>query len=168
VPVLEDGDLVLFESGAICEYLCETYDPDGLWRRPGGPERTDWLRWLHFAETIGQHVAALAQQHIVIWQDADRSPVVMKIEARRLERTYAVLEAALAGRAYLLRSGFSAVDTGVGYSLYAARHFAPLEPWPNLAAYVTRLSARPAFRASLPPDGAALIFAQPFYAAGRD
>ena len=34
VPLLEDGELRLHESGAICEYLCETYDTRHLWRAP--------------------------------------------------------------------------------------------------------------------------------------
>ena len=55
VPALEiDGD-VMFETGAITEYLCERFPEAGLGRAPGSAERRDWLVWVHFSETISQH-----------------------------------------------------------------------------------------------------------------
>ncbi len=165
VPCMIDGEITLFESGAICEYLCEQYDPGMLWRWPGHVDRPAWLQWLHYAETIAVHVANLTQQHIAIYEDKDRSPLVMKLETRRLEKALEVVDRALEGQPYLLRSGFSAVDTGVGYSVYAAQHFVRLEVFPNVAAYLKRISGRAAFRASLPPEGARLIYTRPFYAA---
>lgn len=123
-----------------------------------------WLQWLHFSETIGQHLATLTQQHIGLWDDADRSPVVMKIEAKRLARTLVVVEGALAGRDYLLQSGFSAVDIAIGYAVWIARRFADLDEFPAVRQYLAVCSGRPAFQASLPPDGAALIYDKPFYA----
>ncbi|MEO0912065.1 MAG: glutathione S-transferase family protein [Pseudomonadota bacterium] len=164
VPCFVDGEIRLFESGAICEYLCEQYDPGLLWRWPGHEERAEWLQWLHYAETIAVHVANLTQQHIVIREDKDRSPLVMKLEARRLAKALALIEAALEGRRYLLSSGFSAVDTGVGYSVYAAQHFVDLERFPNVAGYLQRSSGRAAFRKALPPEGATHLYRKPFYA----
>ena len=163
VPCLEDGELQLFESGAICEYLCEHYDTRGLWRAPDHAERTEWLQWLHFAETVAVHGAALTQQHIVIYEDKDRSPLLMELEARRLEKALAVLDRALDGREYLLASGFSAVDTGVGYSVYVARYFVDLSCFPNLSTYFSRLQNRPTFHASVPQNGDAGIYLRPFY-----
>src|SRR6056300_694797 len=57
VPCLVDGDTRVFESGAIIQYLGERYDsetnPCGrLHRALGEQERTDWLVWLHYAETM--------------------------------------------------------------------------------------------------------------------
>lgn len=167
VPVLTDGALTLFESGAICEYLCEQYDPGMLWRWPGHEERAEWLQWLHYAETVAVHLANLTQQHIVIRDDKDRSPLVMKLEARRLEKALGVIDVALRDRQYLLRGGFSAVDTGVGYSAHTARHFVDLTAFPDLARYLERIGGRAAFRRSLPPDGTVGIYAKPFYAVPR-
>ena len=61
VPALEIDDLILHESGAIAEYLCERFPLAGLGRGPGDPDRAAWLNWIHFAETISQHTAALTQ-----------------------------------------------------------------------------------------------------------
>ena len=162
VPSLELDGAVLFETGAIAEVLCERFSPEGLGRMPGHPERAEWLTWVHFAETVAQHAAALTQQHVVLRDDAMRSPVLMKIEARRLEKCYAALEARLDGRDHLLASGFTAADVGVGQAVYMARHFARLDGFPATSAWYGRIAERPAFEASLPGDGPRL-YARPFY-----
>lgn len=149
VPCLVDGDVTLFESGAICQYLCERYDSTGaLHRAPGHPERNAWLQWLHYAETVAVHGAALVQQQVFV-APADRSLVVIKLESRRLRKALEVLEQALGAQEYLLPSGFSAVDTAVGYSVHLARELIGIEALPALAAYYARLAARPAFRRAL-------------------
>ena len=98
VPSLEIDGQVIFETGAITQVLCEQFSPDGLGRSPGTAERADWLIWVHFAETISQHSAALTQQHVALYDDTMRSPIVMRLEAKRLEKCYAAVEARLRGR----------------------------------------------------------------------
>jgi len=161
VPCMVDDDLVLFETGAITQYLCEKYPDTGLGRPLGDPERPEWLQWLHYAETIAVHGATLTQQHIVIYEDKDRSPLLMKLERRRLEKTLEVLDNMLADRQYMLKSGFSAIDTNIGYSVHIARFFIHLKAFPNLAAYYERISERPAFKLSLPDHP--VIYQKPFY-----
>lgn len=159
VPTLEIDDVVLTESGAIAEYLCERFPQVGLGREPDHAERAMWLNWIHFAETISQHVAALTQQHIALYDDSMRSPIVMKLEAKRLARTLATVEQRLEG-AYLL-SGFSAADIGVGQAVYMARHFVTLDDVPRVAAWFARLEARAAYQRSLPKGPG--LYARVFY-----
>lgn len=158
VPCLEDhsGDqpITLFESGAIAEYLCETYDAQQLWRAPGDPERAEWLQWLHYAETITVHAASLTQQAIAIYDPALRSATVRKLETRRLEKAIQVLEIHLADREYLLESGFSAVDVGIGYSLHVGGLFTDISVFPAVNRYYQRLTQREAFKHSLPAKDA--------------
>lgn len=163
VPALEIDGRVIWESGAITEVLCEKFPEAGLGRAPGEAERADWLIWVHFAETLSQHGAALTQQHIALYDDAMRSPIVMRLEAKRLEKCYAAVEARLAGRDHLLDGGFSAADISVGQAVYMTRHFAPVEPFAEMAAWYARITARPAFRAALPPEGAELLYRREFY-----
>lgn len=164
VPALRDGDVVLSESGAICEYLCEQYDPGMLWRWPGHAERAAWLQWLHFTETMGQHLANLTQAHIAIRPPEARPQIIMKLEARRLEKTLELVDSALETRPYLLAGGFSAVDTGIGTNLYIAQHFVDLSRYPALSAYFDRIRGRAAFRKSCPDAGDPRIYTRPFYA----
>jgi glutathione S-transferase len=156
VPCLVDGDFRLFESGAIAEYLCERYPESGLGRPAGHAERYEWLQWIHYSETIAVHAASLVQQRFFI-AAAERSAVVAKLEGRRLEKAVQVLEPSLIDRDSLLRSGFSAADIGVGYSLHLADRLIDLTKFPNVARYLEALRARSAFRASLPPGSAHAI-----------
>lgn len=164
VPALEIDGQVVWESGAITEYLCERFPAAGLGRAAGDSERADWLIWVHFAETISQHSAALTQQHVALYDDTMRSPIVMRLEAKRLEKCYSAVEGRLQDRDYLLAAGFSAADISVGQAVYMARHFARIEPFERLAGWYARITARAGFRASLPPDGSRL-YTREFYPA---
>lgn len=156
VPALEIEGRPMFETGAITEYLCERFSPDELGRKAGSPERMAWLVWVHFAETISQHAAALTQQHVALYEDEMRSAIVMKLEAARLAKCYDAIEARLSeseeNRDYLLSSGFSAADISVGQAVYMARHFAKLDNHPAVAQWFNLITVRPAFQASLPTD----------------
>jgi glutathione S-transferase len=145
VPCLVDGDISLIESGAICQYLCETYDDGRLHRAAGHAERNEWLQWLHYAETVAVHGASLVQQQVFIAPEK-RSDVVIKLESRRLEKALEVLDRHLENRDYLLESGFTAVDTAVAYSVHLGYDMHEITGLDNLAAYYARCSERPAFQ----------------------
>lgn len=163
VPALEiDGD-IMFETGAITEYLCERFPDSGMGRAPGDVDRRDWLIWVHFAETISQHTAALTQQHVAIYPPEKRSPLVTRLESKRLAKTFGALEARLTGRTYLLDSGFSAADVSVGQAVYMGQRFARLDPFPALSEWWARVTARPAFALSLPKPGEARLYPAEFY-----
>lgn len=169
VPALEIEGERMFESGAIMEYLCEKFPERGLGRLPGDMDRMAWLVWLHFAETISQHVAILTQQHIMLYEDHMRSPTVMQLEARRLAKCYDAIEARLStpveNRDYLLTGGFSACDIAVGQAVYMARHFASLDGFVETSKWYDRITDREGFRAALPGPDSALIYGRPFYEA---
>jgi glutathione S-transferase len=153
VPCLVDGDTRVFESGAIIQYLGEHYDDDAnqcgrLHRAPGDRERTDWLIWLHYAETMAVHGASLVQQRVFVGKE-NRSPVVQKLESKRLIKSLEVVDAAVAQHPYLLPSGFSAVDIAVGYSVHLATSFVDFTHLTHVSRYYETLRARPAFQRSL-------------------
>ena len=166
VPAMEIEGERMFETAAITQYLCERFSPDKLGTTPDSPDRMAWLIWVNFAETISQHVAALTQQHIMLYDDAMRSPVVMKLEAARIKKCYAAIEARLStpveNRDYLLTAGFSACDISVGQAVYLAQYFARLDAHPVVAAWYARISERPAFQASLPGE-ADRLYTRAFY-----
>ena len=49
-PAFVDGDVAMFESGAILEYVLERYGKGRLAPAPGTPQRAAFLQWVHFAE----------------------------------------------------------------------------------------------------------------------
>lgn len=165
VPSLEIEGERMFETGAIAEYLCERFSPDRLGRMPGAPDRMAWLVWIHFAETISQHCAALTQQHVALRDDSMRSPIVMKLEAARIVKCYDAIEARLGEgiiqQDYLLMSSFTAADICVGQAVYMAQFFAKLDQHPNVAAWYARITDRASFRSSMPKG--VPLFERKFY-----
>lgn len=164
VPALKHNGMTLIETGAICQHLCETFSPEELGRMPSHPERAEWLQWLHYSETMAVHGANLVQQYIVLQDESLRSPIIQKLERKRLQKSVGVIEYQLDERQYLLSSGFSAVDIAVGYSLHLARRFISLLDFPQVETYYQRLAKRPAFLKSLPQSSDELrIFSRTLY-----
>jgi glutathione S-transferase len=149
IPAMKDADLTMFESGAICEYLCEKYDSP-LYRAPGHSERAHWLQWIHYAETLLVHGQNLVQQYVFV-SEAERSPAVINLESRRIGKGLDMLDEILAKHDWILPSGFSGADTSLGFSVYFVTAFVELDAHPNVQAYYDRIWARPAFQKSLPP-----------------
>ncbi len=84
--------------------------------------------------------------------EAERSPVVINLESRRIGKGLDMLEDILAKHDYILPSGFSGADTSLGFSIYFITAFVELDQHPNVQAYLDRIMARPAFKKSM-PDG---------------
>lgn len=163
VPALRVDDLILYESGAICQHLSETYSPNVLGRSCDHSDRAQWLQWLHYSETMAVHAASLTQQHIVIQEAQLRSNTVQKLERRRLQKSLEVVENHLEDKEYLLNSGFSTADIAVGYSIHLAGYFVDLETYSNLPRYYHQLRRREAFLRSMPNDDDALRIFQRTY-----
>ena len=163
VPVLEVDGQVLFESGAITEYLCETRPEHGLAPALGDAERARFLTWLHYAETVGVLIQNLNLQQVFLPDPAMRSPTVIGIEVKRLAISLKPLERVLAEQDYLLTSGFSAADTMMGFTLESARHYVHFDRFPNLTGYKARIEARPAYQRALEAEGLQQFYDREFY-----
>ncbi|WP_281968123.1 glutathione S-transferase family protein [Roseovarius nanhaiticus] len=165
VPALEIEGERMFESGAMVEYLCERFPERGMGRPPGAMDRMAWLVWVHFAETVSQHVAALTLQHIVLGDEA--SDAVCRFERARLRECYDAIEARLStpveNRDYLLTGGYSAADICVGQAVYMARHFVRTDDYPELSAWFERITERQSYLDALPGPEASRMFQQDFY-----
>ncbi|WP_270729668.1 glutathione S-transferase family protein [Shimia sp. Alg240-R146] len=164
VPALEIDGRVLFESGAIVQYLCETRTGHDLMPAIDSAERADWLQWLHYPETLGAGIQNLNMQHLFLPKDWMKSPTVMGIETKRLAIALKAVEGALTdGRDYLLSSGFSAADVMMGFTLDSARRYVRFDNYPQTAAYLARLKAREAYIAAEAAEGPQQFYTQDFY-----
>lgn len=146
-PTIEDGDLVMSESGAIIEYLLEKYGEGRLAPAPATPERGRYLQWLHFSEST-----AFAPIGVVVWltvyrDDAGDHPGLVKDAQGRVASVLTVIEKELDQHTFLGGDVFTAADIMMGFTLVAAQTVGLLdERFPNLQAYIARLAARPAFQ----------------------
>jgi len=145
VPALSDGDMTMFESGAMVEYILERYGNGRLAPAVGHGDRPAYLQWLHFAEST-----AFAPVSVVVWmklyrQDAEQNAAIIADAQVRAAVAFEFLEKHMGDHDYLLPSGFSAADIMMGFTLNAARAFGIIdEKFAKLDAYSKRLAARPA------------------------
>ncbi|MEQ9639958.1 MAG: glutathione S-transferase family protein [Alphaproteobacteria bacterium] len=150
LPTIEDGDVVMAESGAIIEYLLETYGEGRLAPPPGSPARAAYLQWFHFAEST-----AFPPMGIVVWltvyrTDAAKHPEVIADATIRAQAGLDQVEKALAGNDYILGPTFTAADIMLGFTLYAAQILNLMDARQvNIAAYLQRLMARPALQKAM-------------------
>jgi glutathione S-transferase len=145
IPLIEDGDLRLFESGAIVLYLAER-SPVLLPTRQ--PDRAHVMQWMFAAlNTIELPVMRLAMLDLFYAEERwakDERPTAVQFVQWRL----AQLAAALGGREHLV-GAFSAADILMSHVLKILRNTDLLEEQPTLVAYRERCEARPAHRKAL-------------------
>jgi glutathione S-transferase len=146
-PVLTDGEVTIFESGAIVEYVLERHGGGRLAPPVGSPLRGAFLQWLHFAEATAFPPLGTIVWHTFYKGDAERIPSVIDDARTRARASLGVVDKALAGNDYLLGRDFSGADVMMGFTLVAAKTLGALDAdLTNLAAYLARLEARPAFQ----------------------
>jgi glutathione S-transferase len=152
-PTIDDDGFILFESGAIIEYLLEKYGDATLIPPPGTREKGEWLQWMHFADAT-----AFAPIGIVIWlsiyrDDAAQHPALIEDARQRAHSAFDLLAGRLADRPWILGERFSAADIMLGFTLLAARLLGIVAADSTLGRYLERLEARPAFRKALDKTG---------------
>jgi len=151
VPALADGELKLFESGAILLYLGNRYGAaKGLWPEPKGQPHADAVCWTVWAMTeIGNYMMQTLYHGLdspVSYKPEDRSKAAAAYNRAQLDRLLDTLETRLEGRDYLM-GGFSLVDVGVAsWLLLGTQLGLPLEGRPRVAAWCKRCGERPAFK----------------------
>lgn len=147
VPVLIDGDLTMFESGAMVQYLLDRYGDGALQPRHGTPEHALYLQWSWFAEATYSRPIGEVVNHRRAFGDAAQPDVIEEMAGRAALASQAVSDA-LAERPFLLGDTFSAADIMMGYTvMLAAEMLKQTLPEP-LARYWTSLQAREAFIAA--------------------
>ena len=149
VPVLDDGDVTIFESGAIVEYVMARYGDGGLKPAVDAPEFPEYLQWFHYCEGMVMPPINTIMVHSVLLPPDRRDPKVLAQAQRLLSLDVALVEPALEGRDYLI-GDFSAADIMLGHSIFMANRLGQVsDDMPNVKAYVGRIEARPAFQTAI-------------------
>lgn len=149
VPLLEDGELRMTESAAICQYLVARQAPSPLNVEVTEPCFGSWLNWLHFGEATLTFPQTLVLRY-ARFEPARNLQAVADDYTRWFLARLRALDAALVEQPFLCAGRFTAADVSVGYALMLAEHLG-LEPRfsPAVRDYWRRLKSREAFQRAL-------------------
>lgn len=162
-PVITDGDKTIAETGAIVEYVIETYGQGQLIPAAGTPERLRWTYWLHYAE--GSAMTPLLLKLVFTALPA-RAPGLLKglvksIAAKaqsgfvdpQLKMHVDYWDAELARSAWFAGPDFTAADIMMSFPLEAGVARGGAGSRPHVKAFLDRIHARPAYRKALERGG---------------
>jgi glutathione S-transferase len=162
-PVIQHGDVVVAETGAILEYLLETFPDAGLKPPPRTEEARRFTYWLHYAEGSAMTPLLLA---LIFGEIPKRAPLLARpvaagiakkvraaLIAPQLASHTAWWEAALAKSSWFASERFTAADIMMSFPLEAAASRAGFPDKPHCRAFLERIHARPAYQAALKRGG---------------
>ncbi len=146
-PVITDGDLVLGESGAICDYICARHGGERLIPRPDDAGFAEHLFWFHWSN--GTFMTTLMMQ-LVLAGRGEGNPAAAFVEDRS-RRCWAMVEDRLGAAPFFGGADLSTADIMMVYCLTTSRAFrgTSIDGYPNLRAYLERIGRRPAYRRAM-------------------
>jgi glutathione S-transferase len=142
IPTYEEGDLALFESGAIVFHIAERHA--GLLPHDANA-RARAIAWMFAALSTVE--PPIVDREIVTYQERDKTwrEERMRMVEDRIRVRLGELSARL-GDADWLDGAFSAADILMVHVLRRLESSGMLNEYPNLAAYIARAEARPAYK----------------------
>ncbi len=155
VPTLVDGEVVIWESNAICQYLATKAGDETFY--PSDPAlRVDIHRWQFWEMAhYNRHLGTIAFETIFKPLFMKAEPDVAAVEEARgfFARFASVLEARLDGRSFIIGAAVSVADFSTGSLGGFVRGLdISIEDYPNIAAWYERLNDIPAWAETAPPD----------------
>ena len=150
VPALVDGEVALFESAAICQYLADRFPEKRLAPAVGTPARGYYYQWIHFAACTLEPPLLTIFLHTVMKPEPERLPQLVEPARKELGAALGVLDRALTGRGFVVGDELTAADVMVGSTLAWAQMVGVVGGTiPATAAYLGRLMSRPAFQRAM-------------------
>ena len=149
VPVLEDGDISIFESGAIVDYVLERHKNGGLKPAPSAAEFPGYLQWFHYCEgMVMPPMNQIVVQKFLLPLDR-RDETALRQAENLLGKSLLPVNQALEGKDYLI-GDFSAADIMLGHACFMAnRNGCVSEDMTNLKGYIGNIESRPAFQKAI-------------------
>ena len=144
-PVIQDGNLVLGESGAICEYIDHVHGAAKLTPEVGSADYPDHLFWLHSANGT---FMTNGMMQLMLNMAEPRNDMPAGFVADRTRKAWDMVEARLGEAEFFGGSQLTTADIMMVYCLTTARMFreAPIDAYPNVQAYLKRIGERPAYQ----------------------
>ena len=148
IPTLIDDGMALFESPAICIYLCEQHPEYGLIPELGSKTRPLFFQWLTYLNNTLQAELMVRYYPHRHTNDETTIPNVIAAQDDRIADALSVIDNQLASNTYLLGDSLSACDF---FLFMLAEWSLPIKKsplhFPHLAAYLKRMSQHPTIEA---------------------
>ncbi len=142
VPTLQDGDVTIFESGTIVQYVLAKYGSGRLMPDISSPDFPTYLRWLHYAEGMIMPAVNTIVVETMLLKPERRNQANVNRAVKLLSQMLTAVDRGLAGREFLA-GAFSGADIVTDHAcVVATRLGAEVADKPNVAVYVERLQAR--------------------------
>jgi glutathione S-transferase len=143
---LDDGD-VLTEGPAIVQYIADRAPQSKLMPPAGSKERYQVLEWLNFVTSeLHKNFASLFRPNT----PDDYKPIAKE----NLESRFNYVDRHLAGRQYLMGDQFSVADAYLFTVLrWSTLQHIDLSRWPNISAYLGRITERPKVKEAMQAEG---------------
>ncbi|MDR9892509.1 glutathione S-transferase [Pseudenterobacter timonensis] len=163
-PVVEDNGLVLAESGAILEYLQETYDPDGLLKPQEPAQKVQYRFWLHYAE--GSLMPPLLMK--LVFSSLGKPPVPFGLRTlgkalgkgvekgwlnQQLETHARYIESHLASHSWFAGEHLSMADIQMSFPVFALLARGGIDNLPHTQAWKKKVEMRPAWQRAIQKGG---------------
>jgi len=149
VPVLDDGDISIFESGAIVDYVLERHKNGGLKPAVDAVEFPEYLQWFHYCEGMVMPPMNTAVVHTLLLPPDRRDETVLGQAKRLLAKALQPIDEALSGREYLI-GDFSGADIMLGHACFMSNRLGCVsDELGNIKEYISRIEARPAFHKAI-------------------
>ena len=146
VPALEDGDLTIFESGAIVQYVLDRYGNGTMVPNSASPDYPTYLQWLHYAEGMIMPQINIIVVETIFLPEERRNQTNVDRATKLLTRMLTAVDMHMQDRKFLAGE-FSGADIMTGHAcIVSGRLGADISDKPNVAAYIDRLEARPALQ----------------------
>ena len=149
VPVLEDGEISIFESGAIIDYILERHKNGGLKPCADDVNFPYYLQWYHYCEgMVMPPMNQIVVQTLLLPPDR-RDETVLNQAKNLLTKSLAPVNENLSGKDYLI-GDFSAADIMLGHSCFMANRFGCVsDEMEHIKQYVERIAKRAAFQKAI-------------------
>lgn len=146
VPVLQDGDAIIWESNTVVRYIAARYGAPRFWSNDPA-RRAAAEMWMDWALTTLQPQVTTLFHAAVRTPEAERDPARIAALTKGSVKVLQILDGHLAKSDWVAGDDLSIGDIPIGTQLY--RYFDrdnERPPMPHLEAYYERMCGRPAYR----------------------
>ena len=145
VPALVDGDVRIWDSGAICVYLADAYPEAGRGVALDDPQRGAFLMWAMYTNSVIE--PAMGEKF------SGRDPNTKQSGYGSFDLMIKTLVEGLGEGPWILGERFTAPDVLLGSSVHFMEQFGFISDEPVFDAYLARCRARPAYQRAMAMEG---------------